>query len=216
MHIRGWGGHDDEYHQSFSPMNPWNPDNKNARSAEARSQQRAMRTGRGFQSPPRYPVDQSPLHPGAESMQSWTQPTPEPMVQGREGGWVMLFNAGQPNEGIYSSTHEQGSQVLAFECMEDANSFAQLLVTKNFDLATPQHWSAARLTQFCSQAGLEVSIVPHGTVPAPPTNTYEQQLGDPERKYGAARSYKVNEYGQWLDKLFLIPNSCGDDDCILR
>jgi hypothetical protein len=133
----------------------------------------------------------------------------------------MLFNAGRPNEGIYTSTHEQESQVLAFECMEDANSFAQFLVPKGFDLATSQHWSAARLTEFCSRAGLEVSFVPRGTMPALPTNTYEQldepeQLGDPERKYGAARSHQDNEYGQWLDRLFLIPNSCGDDDCILR
>ena len=148
-------------------------------------------------------------------------PEPSAMVDGLEAAWVMIFNMGKPNEGVY--IHE--ASVLAFECTDDANHYAQLLLEKGFDLAVPLLWSADQLTTFCHTAGFQVSVVPHGTLPMPPSNHYEpmnefDQLGGTghqgESAFESAQrrdAYTANK--MWLEELFYQPD-CDDDDCVLR
>ena len=181
----------------------WRDDRFSGRSAAYRAQQRAMRG------------------PGPSNHQS-----PPAMVNGLMSAWVMIFNAGQPTEGVYTQMQDGGSAVLAFECTDDANHYAQLLLERGFDLATPLHWSADRLTTFCRTSGLEVSIVPRGTVPMLPDNHFEpsNEVDQPgstgqqgESMFESARrrdAYTANR--KWLEDLFYQPNECGDDDCVLR
>jgi hypothetical protein len=136
----------------------------------------------------------------------------------------MVFNAGKHNEGVYTHTlQDQGTSILAFECPDDANRFGQLLLNKGFDAATPLKWSADRMAMFCRRAGLEVSMVPRGTQPTPPSERQHGtgKSGDPERRYpgdGSGRRDPYSSYRLWLETMFpLHPENCdNDDDCIIR
>merc|ERR1712083_42317 len=157
---------------------------------------------------------------------SWVnyKPPPPPLVQGRKAVWVLVFNAGQHDEGVYTHTQEdQGvSSVVAFDCTEDALAFNEVLLTKGFDAAKPLLWGADRLMRFCRSAGLEVTVVPRGNLPATPHERQDQPHfgGDPERMYpgdGTGRRDQYFEYRNWLEALFpLRPENCSDDDCIIR
>ena len=82
---------------------------------------------------------------------------------------VLVFNVGQPDEGVYTlqgkvaSTHA-AAYVLAFERTSDAEAFAKNLQGEGFDLATPMCWEFEQLAQFCDMGQFEVSLVPQ--VPA--------------------------------------------------
>lgn len=149
-----------------------------------------------------------------------------------EGFWVMIFNAGQHNEGVYTQTGTEQTQgpesgsVLAFEATDDAGRFAQdLHATGGFDLATPLFWSAAQLSQFCHTSGLGIWKVPRGTLPTLPSRSSDQLGGTGERSHPPERMYPgggpprrdpYTSYRLWLEELLLQPDTCGDDDCALR
>ena len=94
---------------------------------------------------------------------------------------VLVFNVGQPDEGVYTlqgkvaSTHA-AAYVLAFERTSDAEAFAKNLQGEGFDLATPMCWEFEQLAQFCDMGQFEVSLVPEVRAPlllpanTPPTH----------------------------------------------
>ena len=143
---------------------------------------------------------------------------PEDVLQGMSDAWVLIFNLGQHDEGVYTlqgrargSSYVPSSFVLAFQSMDDADRFAQLLQADDFDLATPSRWDAEHLSSFCkvcawpsppsntavdpkaqrspyptsnhSQAGqFELSFVPDGSWMAPPpTNSYDVDAFDAQQ-----------------------------------
>merc|ERR1712110_583064 len=140
-----------------------------------RAQQRALRKT----SNPQSSAAVNRLHWAAQSQPS--------MAYKLEAAWVLIFNVGQRDEGVYTQTqHNQGTSVLAFECTDDAHRFAQFLLSKDYYLATPIYWSAGRLTTFCRTAGFDVSMLTRGTVPMPPSKRHHDtsdQLGG-EREGG--------------------------------
>ena len=83
---------------------------------------------------------------------------------------VLVFNVGQPDEGVYTlqgkvaSTHA-AAYVLAFERTSDAEAFAKNLQGEGFDLATPMCWEFEQLAQFCDMGQFEVSLVPEVRAP---------------------------------------------------
>mmetsp|Transcript_6669 Transcript_6669/g.11257 ORF Transcript_6669/g.11257 Transcript_6669/m.11257 type:complete len:280 (-) Transcript_6669:190-1029(-) len=215
----------------------WKPAGADERSAAYRAHQRALRNSSYHQAQPTSSLQSQPFSLQSQLSSAESKPS---MLHGLEAAWVIIFNAGQQNEGIYTHTQQdQGTSVLAFECTDDADRFGQQLLAKGFGLATPLSWSAGRLTKFCGMAGLEVSIVPRGTLPTPPseiarppTTHYRHhydpfyQLGgtgndiDPKHTYqrsGTARRDPYITYRLWLEKLFpLSPDNCDDEDCHIR
>jgi hypothetical protein len=147
---------------------------------------------------------------------------PRPSVEGGEadGFHVMIFNAGRPDEAVYTHALDQENPaILAFECAEDADRFSQELLGRGFEFAMPLHWSAARLSTFCRTAGFEVSTVPRGTLPTLPHTIETSERGDAERKHpedGTARRDPYTSYRLWLEELIHYPDTCGDEDCIIR
>ena len=129
---------------------------------------------------------------------------------------VLLFDAGEPNEGVYTQTQPDGSTtILTFECPDDADRFSNLLTTKGFEMATPQPWPRDRMTSFCRTSGFGVSVVPRGSdvrefLPAQRNDNYGQAR--PERD---SRPDQYNMHRMWLDKLMNIEPDCGNDDCII-
>lgn len=196
----------------------WNPRTTN-RNAAFRAQQRSMRKHGRRQS-----------QPNAQT-QVWANPNsglgsmPPSTMRGLEPGWVMVFNAGRHNEGVYTHTQDYDgtgssvrTSVLAFEFADDASNFAQLLEGQGFHLATPLYWSASQLAAFCDTTGFEVSRVPGGTLPEPPSNTFE-----PQHRYMGAEGRgqlpgndEYSGYRVWLEDLFRHNANCGDDDCIIH
>lgn len=202
----------------------------NEYSAEYRAQRRAMRKRQvmGISQPEPRTVHPEPAHPEPAH--------PEPAFDGSrmgsgDGSWVMVFNAGQENEGVYSQADNEQQWILAFECTDDANRFAQDLSASGFDRATPVYWSADRLSTFLRFAKLNLWTVPRGTEIAPPASMSNieppsdgiDRRGDPERMYPAgdsvfdpARRDPYTTYRLWLDDLLEMDDGCGDDDCTIR
>ena len=164
------------------------------------------------------------------------QPTPPPIID-LASAWVLIFNSGQRNEGVYTLQAMASSSVLAFESTDDANRFADLLINKGFDRATPVCWDTDKLTSYCHAADFKVELVPRGNVPTPPPkNEYDPGTqAAPERAYAGGDSGRLDPYTGYrypgggsrrldpytsyrlrLEALFpQKPDDCADDDCTL-
>ena len=71
---------------------------------------------------------------------------PASVLQGMDGCWVLIFNQGKHDEGVYTlqgKATKANAYVLAFERTDDADRFAQLLQAEGFDLATPLRWAVS-------------------------------------------------------------------------
>ena len=123
---------------------------------------------------------------------------------------MLLFNAGQANEGVYTLDMLQhgAPAILAFETTADADDFAQSLSNEGFDLARACRWDANQLTEFCSWGGYAVELVPPGMNPTPPaTNEYRPGTGSAHDPQTGLRMQ--------LEALVQKPDNCGDDDCTM-
>jgi len=195
------------------PDNWWGAPPAGNRDAAYRAQLRALRSPGHLQS--QRPAINRPRSTTADS-------EPPPVAHKFEAAWVVIFNAGQRNEGVYTQVQDGGeAAVVAFEFNDDAEEFARSLFSKGFDLGTPSFWSAGQMTSFCHASGFDVSVVPRGTLPEPPSNSgHPDDIGNgsgPERSASnTARRDEYNEYRGWLDALFILDPNCDEDDCIIR
>jgi hypothetical protein len=93
---------------------------------------------------------------------------PEEVLQDLAAAWVLIFNVGRRNEGVYTLQGQATPNVLAFERMDDAARFARQLQDEQFDLPTPIKWRTTQLSTFCAQGDYQVSLVPMGALITPP------------------------------------------------
>jgi hypothetical protein len=118
----------------------------------------------------------------------------EAVLRNKPMAYVVIFNQGMPNEGVYTlSTGVGGSRthILTFDNAEDADRFAHQLQGENFNVlggersvsldAKPLMWDARRIAEFCHRSDFEVALVPAGGMIRPPeSNTYDPaQFGRP-------------------------------------
>jgi len=146
-------------------------------------------------------------------------PLPSVMA-GVEMAWVLLINAGQPSEGIYTHTHPGGApSLLAFESVDDADAFAQQFMASGYDPATPSCWGADELTRFSHKSGLEVQVMTRGNLPPLPTTfdrPGEHGMGERQPYHRDKKPDPYTAYRLRLEALFpRKPENCRDDDCIL-
>ncbi len=102
--------------------------------------------------------------------------------------FVLLFNAGNENEGIHSLqkqvSTEEGSYtqdvVLAFEEEDDATRFALMLEAQDFPEATVEGFDQAEIEAFCDSAGLEMELIPVGSLAVPPEANVDRTDWQPE------------------------------------
>jgi len=110
------------------------------------------------------------------------QGAPRNVLQGLSSAYVLIFNAGRQDEGVYTlqaRVSQARANVLAFELDDDAKRFAQLLCADGFDLATSTAWEAGTLDKFCTTGSFEISLVPKGTLIMPPAkNEYDKDAFD--------------------------------------
>jgi hypothetical protein len=87
--------------------------------------------------------------------------------------WVLLFNAGREDEGLYTLQGQQrGTYVLAFENQDEASRFAMLLQADGFDEPAPTAWQKDQLSEFCAMAEFGLSFVPSDALLVPPEKNY--------------------------------------------
>jgi hypothetical protein len=97
-----------------------------------------------------------------EDLASWEAET-EDLHANLEYGWVLLFNAGTVEEGVYTVQDDDTTTfVLAFEDHEDATRFARQLEAEEFDLPTVSNWEMDILTEFCEADDFRIGWVPQG------------------------------------------------------
>jgi hypothetical protein len=92
--------------------------------------------------------------------------------------WVLIFNAGTNDEGMYTlqgrktSAECSGTFVLAFERREEASRFSMLLQAQGFGMPTAAAWDAEELSDFCASADFGIGFVPTDALLFPPQNNY--------------------------------------------
>ena len=88
--------------------------------------------------------------------------------------FVLLFNAGEANEGIYTLKHEGRNTVLMFEEEDDASQYATLLEKQAaFPRATVESFEREDIEIFCQNAGYEARFIPSYY---DPQSGYERQI----------------------------------------
>jgi hypothetical protein len=173
--------------------------------------------------------------PGMGPPPSYDQPPPKGMrgmgqppspIPGLKEAWVLVYNVGQENEGVFTQTQNgQSHTLVAFEEGRDADRFAHILSGEGFEPATPICWDADHLAGFTHQSGMDVMLVPRGELPPPPTTFDMNGMGgrhpggDPERKYPGDGTMRPDVYSAQRPRLEELlgrePDNCGDDDCML-
>jgi hypothetical protein len=115
-----------------------------------------------------------------------------------DSAWVLLFNAGQRNEGVYTlqgrETPEKshGTYVLAFEQHEEACRFGMMLQAQGFDLATATKWTSELLGDFCDTADFSLGFVPDAALLIPPAQNFfveHHELVEPPQSNSAAGAF---------------------------
>ena len=99
----------------------------------------------------------------------------KPLLNNKPKAWVLIFNEGSANEGVYTlqgRSTRATSYVLAFEEHEEASRFGLLLQAQGFDEPAAVQWPSKHLSEFCEGAGFELGLVPHDTVLLPPSNNF--------------------------------------------
>jgi len=119
---------------------------------------------------------------------------PDDVMQGLTDAWVLIFNPGKQDEGVYTlqgRNARASAYVLAFEYPDDADRFANLLQAEGFDLPTPHSWDHNQLNNFCSTSHFEVSLVPSGALITPPTkNEFDMDAFSPRARNRAVEAQR--------------------------
>ena len=106
--------------------------------------------------------------------------TDEDVLRELVGVWVLLFNEGSGNEGIYSRRIpvQNGTAgfdiVVAFEDPDDAQRYAELLEATDFPSSTPAEMDTETLLGFCSDGGHTLGLVRRGVAVVPPQHAVEK------------------------------------------
>ncbi len=97
--------------------------------------------------------------------------------------YVILFNAGTDNEGIYSMRVGDRDTILMFTSEDDATRFSLMLEAQDFPPAAVEPFDAEEIEMFCEESGYEAQIVAEGTLAIPPETNVEdidwQEAGQP-------------------------------------
>jgi Protein of unknown function (DUF3110) len=76
--------------------------------------------------------------------------------------FVLIYNAGKDNEGIYTQKVGDRDKVLMFESEDDATRYALMLEAQDFLEPTVEAIDAEEVEEFCQSAGYDWEIVQNG------------------------------------------------------
>ena len=78
---------------------------------------------------------------------------------------VLLYDAGQDNEGIHSLEIKDKTVVLMFEEKDDAQRYCGLLEAQDFPCPSVEKVDREDIEIFCTQSGYEARMVEKGFIP---------------------------------------------------
>ena len=124
-----------------------------------------------------------------------------------EGAYVLIFNRGQDDEGVYtvrgSDATCTGMHVLAFENRAEASRYAVLLQEQGFDKLTATRWESEPLADFCWRADFGLGYVPPDAMLVPPQRNHvdaaaieqrqEDAFAKQQKSAGGARHWSEQE-----------------------
>jgi Protein of unknown function (DUF3110) len=90
--------------------------------------------------------------------------------------FVILFNAADDTEGVYSLSMQGQSIVLAFQERSEARTYAMMLEAQDFPRPNVGEFSANELKSFCGEAGFRLGLVPKGSLLTPPEENVDENL----------------------------------------
>ena len=88
--------------------------------------------------------------------------------------FVLLFNVGTDNEGIYSRKIGDRDEVLMFEEEDDATRFGLMLEAQDFPTASIEEMDEDEIKAFCESVGYEAILIPSGSLEIPPEHNVEE------------------------------------------
>jgi len=131
------------------------------------------------------------------------QPTEVLREQKVDTPWVLIFNAGTHDEGMYTlqgrktSAKCSGTFVLAFARQEEASRFSMLLQAQGFGMPTASAWEADELSEFCASADFGIGFVPQEALLFPPQNNYFDADTAEAPQHDAAPTTLASDRGGW-------------------
>ncbi|MGG6292945.1 DUF3110 domain-containing protein [Leptolyngbya sp. AN02str] len=96
--------------------------------------------------------------------------------------YVLLYNAGTDNEGIYTLRLKQDDEqstgtyrniILMFESEEDALRYSLMLEAQDFASPAVECLEQEEVEEFCNEADYDSVLVPEGTLTLPPETNLE-------------------------------------------
>ena len=101
------------------------------------------------------------------------------LLENQASAFVLLFNPGQRDEGVYTLESKATSRetcLVVFEEGEAAERFSHLLSAEGFDLAHPAEWSAEQICHFCTSLHFGLGFVSSEALLLPPRhNVYDRK-----------------------------------------
>jgi len=114
------------------------------------------------------------------------------LLDEKASAFVLLFNPGRNDEGVYtlqSKASSSGTCLVAFEQGDAAERFSHLLSAEGFDLAQPAEWSAEQICYFCASAQFGLGFVKSEALLLPPRhNVFDEEAFEQLRAYEAEQA----------------------------
>merc|ERR550537_1366482 len=138
---------------------------------------------------------------------------PEAVLSRAETVYVVIFNEGTENEGVYTLQAQDGpsrTHLLTFEDTEDAERFAAMLQGQGLPASgNACMWDAGKTMEYCMSCEYAVTLVPYGTLFSPPQNNSidEEAFRHQERM----RNWTPPD----VNRDPMDENQCGQDECNL-
>ncbi|MDX1977779.1 MAG: DUF3110 domain-containing protein [Pseudanabaenaceae cyanobacterium bins.68] len=95
--------------------------------------------------------------------------------------WILLYNSGTDNEGIYARYEGGKNTVIAFDQEDDALRYSVMLEAQDFPEPKIERISETELRQFCLESNLSLLVISPTDLVLPPEQNLEQTDWQPNR-----------------------------------
>ncbi|AGY59466.1 DUF3110 domain-containing protein [Gloeobacter kilaueensis] len=119
--------------------------------------------------------------------------------------WVLIFNAGSENEGIYTLSVQDKNIVVAFESEDDALCYANLLEAQDFMVPQVERIESEEIKQFCEDSDLGLIVVEAGKLMLPPEQSKEAFDWQPGQKSEERAGGELDRMRSMLERLYSKP-----------
>lgn len=90
--------------------------------------------------------------------------------------WVIMFNAKDGSDGLYSLTIDTDNIILAFESKQEAQRYALCLEVQDFPAPQVCDMEPSDLRDFCIEAKIKLGFIPAGVMLVPPKESAVEDL----------------------------------------